>query len=377
MIVVGTRPELIRLSRVIPALDAITALTLVHTGQNFTNSLSNNFFEELSIRQPNTYLKAAESNAAKTISNIISGVDDIIRTARPDAFVVLGDTNSALSVIAAKKRRIPIFHMEAGNRSFDERVPEEINRRIIDHTSDIHMPYTEHARRNLIREGFGADRIIKTGSPMKEILNRHEDAIKKSKVLENLNLKPGNYILASAHREENVDDPSRLATLIDTLDIVSKTYGVPIILSTHPRTQKSLTKNNIAAKSRIRLHEPFGFADYIALQLNAKVVLSDSGTITEESIILGFPAVNLRESQERPEGLEDGRIPMAGITSANVLRCSEQVLTEHLQDSRVIENRIPEDYAGTRFSHTVINAIMSYTEYVRRVVWQGVQPNYD
>ena len=377
MIVVGTRPELIRLSRVIPALDAATALTLVHTGQNFTNSLSDNFFEELSIRKPDTYLKAAGDSAAKTISNIISDVDNMIRTARPDAFIILGDTNSALSVIAAKKRRIPIFHMEAGNRSFDERVPEEVNRRIIDHTSDINMPYTEHARRNLIREGFGADRIVKTGSPMKEILSEHVDKIKESKILEKLNLEPRNYILASAHREENVDDPVRLTTIITTLDIVSKTYGVPIILSTHPRTQKSLTKNNITSKSRIRLHEPFGFADYVALQMNAKMVLSDSGTITEESIILGFPAINLRESQERPEGLENGRIPMAGITSANVLRCSEQVLTGHLHDSRTMPASIPEDYAGTRFSHTVLNAIMSYTEYVRRVVWQGVQPNYD
>lgn len=377
MVVVGTRPELIRLSRVIPALDAATALTLVHTGQNFTNSLSDNFFEELSIRQPDTYLKAAGDSAAITISNIISEVDIMIRTARPDAFIILGDTNSALSVIAAKKRRIPIFHMEAGNRSFDERVPEEVNRRIIDHTSDINMPYTEHARRNLIREGFGADRIIKTGSPMKEILNEHVDKIKESKILEKLHLEPRNYILASTHREENVDDPVRLATIIATLDIVSKTYGIPVILSTHPRTQKSLTKNNITTKSRIRLHEPFGFADYVALQINAKMVLSDSGTITEESIILGFPAINLRESQERPEGLENGRIPMAGITSANVLRCSEQVLTENLHNSRIVPASVPEDYAGTRFSHTVLNAIMSYTEYVRRVVWQGVQPNYD
>lgn len=366
--VVGTRPEIIRLSRVMDKLDRHTDHLLVHTGQNYDYELNQVFFDELGLRKPDVFLEAAGRTAAETIGQVIIGVDQVLERERVDAMLVLGDTNSCLAVIPAKRRRIPIFHMEAGNRCFDMRVPEEINRRIVDHTADINLPYSDIAREYLLSEGIAADRIIKTGSPMFEVLRHYSGGIDASKALADLGVEKGQYFLVSAHREENVDADVQLARLHETLNAIATSYKLPILVSTHPRTRKRIEVRELVFDPLVRLLKPFGFLDYNSLQMNARAVLSDSGTISEESSILGFPALNIREAHERPEAMEEAAVIMTGLGKDEVLQALE-VLDGNAGEGR-IPSRLVSDYSMPDVSDKVVRIILSYTPYVRRVVWK-------
>jgi UDP-N-acetylglucosamine 2-epimerase (non-hydrolysing) len=364
MTILGTRPEIIRLSRVMAALDRSTDHVLVHTGQNHDRELNEIFFEEMGLRKPDHYLGAAGDTVAQTIGTVIMGADRALAEEQPDAVLILGDTDSCLAAIAAKRRRIPIFHMEAGNRCFDERVPEEINRRIADHTADINLPYSSIAREYLLAEGRPADRVIKTGSPLFEVLAHHRDKIEESDVLARLQVEPRRYFLVSSHRAENVDPDERIALLVETLGAVADRYRDPILVSTHPRTRKRIEALGLEFHPLVRLLKPFGFLDYNALQLNARAVLSDSGSISEESAILGFPAVNLRDAHERPEAMERAVVMMSGLKPERVLQALEIL---EMQETRPL---LPDDYAVPDVSEKIVRIILSYTDYVRRVVWK-------
>ena len=366
--VVGTRPEVIKLSRVIARLEEVCEHVLVHTGQNFDHELNQIFFDELGLRQPDEFLGVAGANAAETIGNVVIRADEVFARERPDAVLVLGDTNSALCVLSAKRRRIPVFHMEAGNRCFDDRVPEEINRRIVDHVSDINLPYTEHARRYLLAEGLPPDQVIKTGSPQKEVLDHHAEAIAASTVHSRLGVEAGRYFAVSIHREENVDDPTRLALLVESLNAVAQRYDRTLIFSTHPRTRKLLDSGGFALDERVVRLPPLGLTDYVALQRDAFCTISDSGTITEESSMIGFPAITVREAHERPEGMDEGVLVMSGLQPARVLEAIE--LTRR-QFETTGPPSLPEDYRATDVSWKVAKIILSYTEFVNRRVWRA------
>jgi UDP-N-acetylglucosamine 2-epimerase (non-hydrolysing) len=368
MTVVGTRPEIIRLSRVIAQLDIHCEHVLVHTGQNYDYELNQIFFDDLGIRKPNLFLNAAGSSAAATIGNIISAMDNILVDEKPDALLVLGDTNSCLSVIPAKRRKVPIFHMEAGNRCFDMRVPEEINRRIVDHTADINLTYSSIAREYLLREGLSPDMVIKTGSPMAEVLSHYKSSIEASDVLNLLGLTKESFFVVSAHREENIDSDSNFSKLVDILNKVAEQYGMPIIVSTHPRTQKRVDAMGVTFHPLIKLLKPLGFSDYNKLQLNAKAVLSDSGTINEESSIMNFPALNLREAHERPEGMEEAAVMMVGLEVDRVLQGLAILESQARNNDRTL--RQVYDYSMPNVSDKVVRIIHSYTDYVNRVVWK-------
>jgi UDP-N-acetylglucosamine 2-epimerase len=368
MTVVGTRPEIIRLSRVIAKLDKHTSHILVHTGQNYDYELNEIFFEDLGIRKPDRFLGAAGNTACETIGQIIGRIDKVLEETEPDAFLVLGDTNSCLAAYPAKRRKIPVFHMEAGNRCFDQRVPEEINRKIVDHIADINLPYSAISREYLLREGISPDRVIKTGSPMFEVLHHYQPKILKSDILERLKLKAGDYFVVSAHREENIDSPSQFKGFVAILNGLAKYFGQWIIVTTHPRTRKKIAKERPRLSSRVLLHKPFGFCDYMKLQLNARAVLSDSGTITEESSIFSFPALNIREAHERPEGMEEGAVMMVGMNYENVRRGLAILAEEPKGKDRLL--RIVPDYNIQNVSEKVLRIILSYTDYVNRTVWQ-------
>lgn len=366
--VVGTRPEIIRLSRVIAKLDAYCDHILVHTGQNYDYELNQIFFDDLEIRKPDYFLNAAGSSATETISNIIFAIDNVFSDENPDALLILGDTNSCLSVLSAKRRKIPIFHMEAGNRCFDQRVPEEINRRIVDHTADVNLPYSSIAREYLLREGLPPDLIIKTGSPMAEILAYYKSGIEASDVLARLGLSEFQFFVVSAHREENVDSDEHFGKFVALLNAVAEKYQMPVIVSTHPRTQKRITVRGVHFHPKIRLLKPLGFMDYNKLQQSAKVVLSDSGTINEESSILNFPALNLREAHERPEGMEEAAVMMAGLELHRVLQGLAILECQPRGDVRLLCQ--VQDYSVPNVSDKVLRIIHSYTDYVNRVVWK-------
>jgi len=368
MTVVGTRPEIIRLSRVIDALDRTLDHVLVHTGQNYDYELNGGFFDDLEIRKPDHFLEAAAATAAETIGQIIARADAVMREVRPDALLVLGDTNSCLSAISAKRLRIPVFHMEAGNRCFDERAPEEINRRIVDHISDINLPYSSLSREYLLNEGIPPDRIIKTGSPMREVLTHYKPKIDRSVALKTLKLKPREYFLVSAHREETVDDPRQLKRLVDVLNVVATTHKYRVIVSTHPRTRKRLEESSLKADKLIEFVKPLGFTDYVRLQLDSAAVLSDSGTITEESSILNLPALNIREAHERPEGMEEGAVIMTGLDSSIVLQALDVAMKQSRGEQRDL--RLVADYAADNVSEKIVRIVLSYTGYVRRTVWR-------
>ena len=368
MTIVGTRPEIIKLSRVIAELDAQAEHVLVHTGQNYDYELGEIFFEELGVRKPDHFLNAAEETAAGTIGKVIANADAVMAKERPDALLILGDTNSCLSVIAAKRRKIPVFHMEAGNRCFDQRVPEEINRKIVDHTSDINMPYTEHARGYLLREGIKPETIIKTGSPQKEILNYYMPRIDKSDVLDRLGLSSSGYIVVSIHREENVDSDDNFQRLMDSLNAIASTYEGTVVVSTHPRTRKRLDAMGVYSfDERIKFMKPFGFLDYIKLQKHAMCVVSDSGTITEESSILNVPAVTIRQAHERPEGMDEGTLIMCGLESGMVVKSIDVVRSQYSKGERLF--RLVGDYDVDNVSKKVVRILMSYTGYINRTVW--------
>lgn len=369
MTIVGTRPEIIRLSRIIDKFDQHLDHVLVHTGQNYDYELNQVFFDELGIRAPDHFLETAGANAAQTIGNVIIAADAAFEQYKPDALLILGDTNSALSAIAAKRRRIPIFHMEAGNRCFDARVPEEINRRIVDHTADINLPYGAIPREYLLREGFPPEQIITTGSPMREVLNHYAEGIAGSRVLDTLSLAAGQYFVVSAHREENVDSPVMLERLVGLLNLVAKTYGLPVIVSTHPRTRKRLEAAGLQTDPLIAFHKPFGFLDYVKLQSEARAVLSDSGTITEESSILNFPALNLREVHERPEGFEEAAVMMVGLNPERVLD-GLRVLENQPRGADRLLNMV-SDYETDNVSEKMLRIVVSYTDYVKRRVWRA------
>lgn len=364
--VVGTRPELIKLSRVIAELDRTVQHVLVHTGQNYDYELNEIFFDELGIRRPDHVLNVAGSGPAQSIAKVIAEVDKILASEMPDAFLVLGDTNSALSVLAAKRRKIPTFHMEAGNRCFDERVPEEINRRLVDHASDINLPYSDIAREYLLAEGLPPDRVIKTGSPMREVLDAYRPKIDASEAVKRLDLEPGKYFVVSAHREENVDAPAALSKLLDAVEAVAAEYRLPIVFSTHPRTRARLEALSRAVAKEIHFLKPLGFPDYVALERAARCVLSDSGTLTEESSILGFPAVSLREAHERPEGMQEGTLIMSGLSRQSVL---DAVRTTLIQFDGGYRPRMVPDYEITDVSRKVARILCTYTDYVNRRVW--------
>ena len=369
MTIVGTRPEIIKLSRVIAELDRHTKHVLVHTGQNYDYELNEVFFEQLAIRKPDYFLNAAGETPAQTIGAVIAKADAVMAKEAPDALLLLGDTNSCLSVIAAKRRKIPVFHMEAGNRSFDDRVPEEINRRIVDHTSDINLPYTEHARRYLLSEGIRPETVIKTGSPMREVLAFHKSEIDKSQVLKRLELAPGGYFVVSAHREENIDTPAHLASLLASLEALTQQFRKRIIVSTHPRTRKKLaTLGKAKLPSKVDFLKPLGFFDYIHLQTNAYCVLSDSGTLTEESALLSFPAVMLRQAHERPEGMDQGTVIMSGLKSARVIEAVKVSVAHYANNPKPFAP--PPDYDEGNVSQKVLRVILSYTDYVNRTVWR-------
>lgn len=368
MSVVGTRPEIIRLSRVLSKLDNYCQHTLVHTGQNYDYELNQVFFKDLGIRKPDHFLDAAGKNASETIGQVIIKVDEIIELVNPEAILVLGDTNSCLAVIPAKRRKIPIFHMEAGNRCFDQRVPEETNRKIVDHTADINLPYSSIARDYLIAEGIPADRIIKTGSPMYEVINYYKKGIDSSKILESLDIKFGKFFVVSAHREENVDEPAQLLKLADSLNLIAGHYGLPVIVSTHPRTQKRINDKGLQFHNNIKLLKPLGFYDYNHLQKSAKAVLSDSGTINEESSIMNFPALNIREAHERPEGMEEASVMMVGLDSIRIMQALKILEQQPSGAERLL--RSVDDYSVPNVSDKVVRIIHSYTDYVNRVVWK-------
>lgn len=368
MTIVGTRPEIIKLSRVIAGLDQHTTHLLVHSGQNYDYELNEIFFQQLGIRKPDYFLDAAGDSAAQTIGNVIAKADEVLAKEQPDALLLLGDTNSCLSSIAAKRRKIPIFHMEAGNRCFDLRVPEEINRKIVDHISDINLTYTEHARRYLLAEGIRPETVIKTGSPMKEVLAHFMPQIEASDVLERLDLQRGAFFVVSAHREENVDSESNFTNFLDTLQAVAGRYNQPLIVSTHPRTRKRLeARGTVALDEQIRFLKPLGFFDYVKLQLEARCVISDSGTITEESSILNFPAVTIRQAHERPEGMDEGTLIMCGLEACRVMEAIEVVTPQQSGQARSF--RIVPDYDTDVVSQKVLRIILSYTDYVNRTVW--------
>lgn len=367
MTIVGTRPEIIKLAETIKELDKYTNHILVHTGQNYDYELNEVFFNDLELRKPDYFLNAAGKNAAQTIANVISKSDDLMELEKPDAILLYGDTNSCLSVISAKRRKIPIFHMEAGNRCFDLRVPEEINRKIVDHLADINLVLTEHSRRYLQREGIAPECIIKTGSSMKELFIKYNKKIENSKVLEAFNLKTNQYFVVSSHREEVVDSLDNLKNLLDALNALIKEYNIPIIFSTHPRTKKQLEKlKNTTINDKIIFSKPLGFFDYIALQKNAKCVLSDSGTITEESSILGFPAVTIRNAHERPEGDDEATLIMCGYKKERVLRAVNVVISQYKKS----QIHIVKDYDVNNVSQKVVRIILSYTDYINEKVWR-------
>jgi UDP-N-acetylglucosamine 2-epimerase (non-hydrolysing) len=368
MTVVGTRPEIIKLSRVIAQLDRHTRHVLVHTGQNYDYELNQVFFEQLEIRKPNHFLDVAGGTAAETIGAVIAKADAVMAKEGPDALLLLGDTNSCLCVIAAKRRKIPIFHMEAGNRSFDERVPEEVNRRIVDHTSDINLPYTEHARRYLLREGLKPETVIKTGSPMGEVLSYYAPKIAQCDVLQRLELQPREYFVVSAHREENIDSPQNFNDLLASLEALVKCYGKRVIVSTHPRTRKKLeTLKRAKLPEQIEFLSAMGFIEYVTLQQNAYCVLSDSGTLTEESSLLAFPAVMIRQAHERPEGMDQAAVIMSGLVPERVLEAVRLSVAHYADQPRPFA--VVPDYAVDNVSVKVLRIIMSYVDYVNRIVW--------
>lgn len=368
MTVVGTRPEIIRLSRVIAALDEACDHVLVHTGQNHDYELSQVFFEDLGLRKPDHFLNAAMAAPSATIGNILIAMDPLLREVKPEALLVLGDTNSCLAVIPAKRQHIPIFHMEAGNRCFDARVPEETNRRIVDHTADVNLTYSTIARDYLLREGLSPDLVIKTGSPMFEVLNHYMDRIDASDVLQRFDLEEHEYFVVSAHREENIEADRNFFRLVDILNRTAERYGRPVIISTHPRTQKRIDRAGAEFHPLVRLMKPLGFHDYVRLQKSARAVLSDSGTITEESSILNFPALNIREAHERPEGMEEASVIMTGLDPLRVEQGLALVESQARGDSR--DFRLVADYSMPNVSAKVVRIIHSYTDYVRRTVWK-------
>ncbi len=366
--VVGTRPEIIRLSCVIKKLDEHCEHILVHTGQNYDYELNEIFFNDLNIRKPDYFLGVAGGTAAETIGNVIIGVDKVLAEVNPEAMLVLGDTNSCMAVLPAKRRKIPTFHMEAGNRCFDQRVPEEINRRLVDHMADINLTYSSIARDYLLREGLPADMIIKTGSPMFEVLNTYQKGIDSSDILIRLNLKKHNFFVVSAHREENIDSDKNFLNLIESLNLIAKTYKIPVIVSTHPRTQNRIDAMNIKFNPLVQLLKPIGFKDYNKLQVSSKAVLSDSGTINEESSIMNFPALNLREAHERPEGMEEAAVIMVGLGSERIMQGLAILETQPRDDERLI--RKVYDYSMPNVSDKIVRIVHSYTDYVNRVVWK-------
>ncbi len=370
MTIVGTRPEIIRLSRVISKLNKYCDHLLVHTGQNYDYELNQIFFNDLNIKQPDYFLDCANNSegSATIIGNIISKVDKVLSANNPDCILILGDTNSCLSSISAKRRKIPIFHMEAGNRCFDQRVPEEINRKIVDHISDINLTYSEIARDYLIREGLPVDQIIKIGSPMKEVLNHYKKGIDSSKILKELNLKKEGYFLVSSHREENINDDTNFIKFISILNSLANQYRKPIIVSTHPRTQNRINTENIKFDPLIQLHKPFGFNDYVSLQKNSLLVLSDSGTINEESSILNFPALNLRESHERPEAMEETSVVMTGLSIDRIFQSIDFLQAQPRGEERLL--KLVKDYDINNVSDKVLRILHSYTDYINRVVWK-------
>jgi len=367
MTIVGTRPEIIRLSRIIAKLDKYCKHTLVHTGQNYDYELNEIFFTELGIRKPDVFLEAAGSSAAETIGQVIIAADKVFENYTPDALLILGDTNSSLASIPAKRRKIPIFHMEAGNRCFDFRVPEEINRRIVDHISDINLTYSGIARSYLLQEGFPADQVIKTGSPMREVIDHYAKEIESSKIIDKLGLKAGEYFVVSSHREENVDSIDNLLKILGICNDLASHYGIPVIFSTHPRTRKRLDALGFIADPLIQFLKPFGFFDYIKLQTESRCVLSDSGTITEESSILNFPALNIREVNERPEGFEEGSVAMVGLNSDLVLQSLNLMDDQSRGANRLL--KIVEDYSSVNVSDKVLRIILSYTGFINRKIW--------
>ena len=369
MTVVGTRPEIIRLSRVMSALDNSKAIEhiIVHTGQNYDYELNQIFFDDLQIRKPDYFLNAAGETATETIGKILINIDPLLEKIKPDAFLVLGDTNSCLCAIPAKKRHIPIFHMEAGNRCFDQRVPEETNRKIVDHISDINLTYSDIAREYLLREGLSADRIIKTGSPMFEVLNHYLQSIKSSNILDRLQLEVNKYFVVSAHREENINSDSNFTSLVSSLNLVAEKYDLPIIISTHPRTRKMINTKGIVLHKNIQLLKPLGFNDYNALQLNSKAVLSDSGTISEESSILNFPALNIRQAHERPEAMEEASVMMVGLNPDRILQGLMELESQKNGEERTFIK--VSDYSMPNVSDKVVRIIISYVDYIKRVVW--------
>lgn len=367
MTVVGTRPEIIRLSAVINKLEKSEAIehTLVHTGQNYDYELNEVFFQDFNLRKPDYFLNAATGTAVETVGNILIKIDPIMEKVRPDAVLILGDTNSCLCAIAAKRRHIPIFHMEAGNRCFDQRVPEETNRKIVDHTADINLTYSDIAREYLLREGLPADRIIKTGSPMFEVINSRKEDIEKSDVLERLKLEEGKYFVVSAHREENINSEINFLDLVNSLNAVAEKYNMPIIVSTHPRTRNMIEAKGIKFNPLVMTMKPLGFNDYVKLQIEAKAVLSDSGTISEESSILGFRALNIRQAHERPEAMEEASVMMVGLKKERILQGLKVLETQEKGTLRHVA-----DYSMVNVSDKVLRIILSYTDYVNRVVWQ-------
>jgi UDP-N-acetylglucosamine 2-epimerase (non-hydrolysing) len=366
--VVGTRPEIIRLSRVMAKLDQFCEHTIIHTGQNYDYELNQIFFDDLGIRKPDRFLEAAGATAAETIGKVIVAVDGVLATVCPDALLVLGDTNSCLSVLPAKRRKIPVFHMEAGNRCFDQRVPEEINRRIVDHTADVNLTYSSIARDYLLSEGLPPDFVIKTGSPMFEVLQHYRSKIDASDILARLGLKEQSFFMVSAHREENVDSDATFAKLVSVLNAVADTYQLPVVVSTHPRTQKRIDATGSQFHPKVVLMKPLGLSDYVHLQMKARAVLSDSGTINEESSILNFRALNIREAHERPEGMEEAAVMMVGLSVERVLQGLEILASQLIGKDRTL--RLVEDYSVPNVSEKVVRIILSYTDYVNRVVWR-------
>jgi UDP-N-acetylglucosamine 2-epimerase (non-hydrolysing) len=369
MSVVGTRPEIIRLSRVLAKLDEHCEHVLVHTGQNYDYELNQVFFDDLGVRKPDHFLNSAEGgvDAIHTIGNMIIAVNQVLAQVQPEALLVLGDTNSCLAVIPAKRRKVPIFHMEAGNRCFDQRVPEETNRRIVDHVADVNLTYSTIAREYLLREGLPPDRVIKTGSPMFEVLTHYQPQIEASNVLDRLGLQPGQFFVVSAHREENIESPRNFGKLVDTLNTVAQDHGLPVVVSTHPRTQKRVDALGARFHEHVRLLKPLGFLDYVKLQMTARAVLSDSGTITEESSILNFPALNIREAHERPEGMEEASVMMVGLEVERVRQGLAILASQPRGEQRAL--RPVADYSMPNVSDKVLRILHSYTDYVNRVVW--------
>ena len=368
MTIVGTRPELIKMSRVIKEFDLHTQHILVHTGQNYDYELNQLFFEDLGIRKPDYFLEAVGENAAQTIARVIEKSDAVMEKEKPDAVMLYGDTNSCLSVIAAKRRKIPVFHMEAGNRCFDQRVPEELNRKVLDHLSDINLVLTEHARRYLISEGIRPETIIKTGSHMREVLDFYMPKIEKSDVLQRMNLTTNKFFIVSAHREENIDSPENMVNMVDTLNALAEAYKYPVIVSTHPRTKKRLDTMELGnLNSLIRFLKPFAFCDYIKLQMEALCVVSDSGTISEESSLLNLPAITIRNAHERPEGMDVGTLIMSGLKKDRVLDAVRVIISQHDKSKRVMDP--VEDYEGGPVSKQILRVVMSYVDYVNRTVW--------